>query len=68
LTPLQGNLDPAVLYGNNDFIATQTHKMLKAFGKTRYIANLGHGVYPDIEASKLKHFINTIKEYQHSQS
>jgi len=65
---LQGNLDPAVLYGNTEFITAQTHKMLKAFGDTRYIANLGHGVYPDIEASKLKHFIQTIKEYQHSQS
>lgn len=65
---LQGNLDPAVLYGSNDFITAQTHKMLIAFGDSRYIANLGHGVYPDIEASKLKHFIQTVKEYQHTQS
>jgi len=65
---LQGNLDPAVLYGSRDFISKETHKMLDAFGNNRYIANLGHGVYPDIEASKLKHFIQTVKEHQHTQS
>lgn len=62
---LQGNLDPAVLYGSTEFITQETHKMLQAFGNQRYIANLGHGVYPDVEAYKLKHFIQTVKEYQH---
>lgn len=65
---LQGNLDPAVLYGSKEFIRSETHKMLKEFGHERYIANLGHGVYPDIEADNLKYFIETVKEYQHSQS
>lgn len=62
---LQGNLDPAVLYGGYDFITEKTHKMIQSFGSKRYIANLGHGVYPDVEADKLKHFIQTVKEYQH---
>lgn len=62
---LQGNLDPAVLYGNKDLIRTETHKMLNRFGPQRYIANLGHGVYPDISADNLKFFIETIQEYQY---
>jgi uroporphyrinogen decarboxylase len=61
---LQGNLDPAVLYGSHDFIRTETKKMIKAFGPNRYIANLGHGVYPDIDHLKLKTFIQTIQEHQ----
>ena len=62
---LQGNLDPAVLYGSTDQIKLATRKMLQEFGPQRHIANLGHGVYPDIEADHLKCFIDTVKEYQY---
>ncbi len=61
---LQGNLDPAILYGSEAFIREETIKMLGRFGPHRYIANLGHGVYPDIDHKKLKIFIQTIKEHQ----
>jgi uroporphyrinogen decarboxylase len=64
---LQGNLDPAVLYGDFETIRTKTKEMLSKFGATKHIANLGHGVYPDIDPDKLKCFIDTIKEYQHAQ-
>jgi uroporphyrinogen decarboxylase len=63
---LQGNLDPAILYGDYSFIRLRTQEMLQKFGPNRHIANLGHGVYPDIHADKLKCFIDTVKEYQHS--
>jgi uroporphyrinogen decarboxylase len=62
---LQGNMDPAVLYGSKEDIRKNTHAMLEAFGKQRYIANLGHGVYPDIQADHLAYFIETVKEYQY---
>ena len=32
--------------------------MLKAFGPQRHIANLGHGLYPDIEKDKVKYFVD----------
>lgn len=60
---LQGNLDPAVLYGSEEVIRSETRKMLDAFGPYRHIANLGHGVYPDIEAEKVKIFIDEVKTY-----
>lgn len=63
---LQGNLDPAILYGDFDFIQRKTKEMLNAFQGKRHIANLGHGVYPDIHPDKLKCFIDTVKEYQYS--
>ena len=59
---LQGNLDPCVLYGSFADIKKETKAMLNAFGKQRYIANLGHGVYPDTDPDKVKCFIDTIKE------
>lgn len=65
---LQGNLDPAVLYGSESFIVKETHRMLEAFGPHKYIANLGHGVYPDIDYRKLKLFIETVQAYQFNRS
>lgn len=61
---LQGNLDPAVLYGSDELIRRETIKMLEKFGPQRYIANLGHGVYPDVDHKKLKLFIQTIQAHQ----
>lgn len=60
---LQGNLDPAALYSDFDMIKSETRRMIDQFGKTRHIANLGHGVYPDMDADKVKCFIDEVKEY-----
>lgn len=60
---LQGNLDPCVLYGSFKEIEKETKQMLEAFGTQRYIANLGHGVYPDTDPEKVKCFFETVKEY-----
>lgn len=60
---LQGNLDPAVLYADYKKIKSETRKMIDQFGKSKHIANLGHGVYPDMEADKVKCFIDEVKEY-----
>ncbi|MBK9635616.1 MAG: uroporphyrinogen decarboxylase [Bacteroidetes bacterium] len=60
---LQGNADPCLLYADKDTIRRETIKMLEAFGPQRHIANLGHGVYPDISADNVKCYIDTIKEF-----
>ena len=61
---LQGNLDPCVLYGSFKEIEKHTKKMIKNFGGYKYIANLGHGVYPDTDPDKVKCFIDTVKNYK----
>lgn len=61
---LQGNMDPCLLYADNSTIKKETEKMLRAFGTQKYIANLGHGLYPDIEKDKVKLFVDTIKEFK----
>jgi uroporphyrinogen decarboxylase len=63
---LQGNLDPCALYGSLQDVKRETQKMMDAFGKRNHIANLGHGLYPDIEADRVKCFIETVKEYSKS--
>jgi len=60
---LQGNLDPAVLYGSNKEIEKHTHRMLQEFGGIKHIANLGHGVYPDTDPDKVRFFIETVKNF-----
>lgn len=63
---LQGNLDPCVLYADKQTIKRETEQMLNEFGPKRHIANLGHGVYPDVEADKVKYFIEVIKNHTYS--
>jgi uroporphyrinogen decarboxylase len=61
---LQGNLDPCALYGSLNQVKEETKKMLTAFGPSKYIANLGHGLYPDTEVDKVKCFIDTVKAFK----
>jgi uroporphyrinogen decarboxylase len=60
---LQGNLDPCVLYSDLDTIKKETIRMLDEFGSQKYIANLGHGVYPDTNFKHVQYFIDTVKNY-----
>lgn len=61
---LQGNMDPCLLYADLSIIKSETEKMLKKFGPHRHIANLGHGLYPDIDKEKVKFFVETVKQFR----
>lgn len=61
---LQGNMDPCLLYADYKTIKKETENMLKLFGPNRHIANLGHGVYPDIDKDKVKCFVDTVKDFR----
>lgn len=61
---LQGNADPCLLYADEKKIAYEAKKMLDVFGTQCYIANLGHGLYPDLDKEKVKFFVEFIKNYK----
>lgn len=61
---LQGNADPCLLYADKSTIKNETIKMLNAYGPQRHIANLGHGVYPDISADNVKYYIDIIQNHK----
>jgi uroporphyrinogen decarboxylase len=63
---LQGNADPCLLYADDKKIVEETEAMLRSFGKQRYICNLGHGLYPDLEKEKVKLFVETVKGFRWS--
>lgn len=60
---LQGNLDPTRLYSTPATIKKMVTDMIDAFGKDRYIVNLGHGILPDIPIENAAAFVEAVKSY-----
>lgn len=61
---LQGNFDPAKLLSPIPVIEKEVKAMLTAFGPERHIANLGHGILPNVPVDHAKAFVNTVKEFR----
>ncbi|KAF8570838.1 hypothetical protein P879_03520 [Paragonimus westermani] len=59
---LQGNLDPCALYSSEGDLRTCVRDMLHQFPRTRYIVNLGHGIYPDTDPERVNSFVNLVHE------
>lgn len=62
---LQGNFDPAKLLSPIPVIKKEVKKMLSDFGNHRHIANLGHGILPNIPVDHARAFVETVKNYQY---
>jgi uroporphyrinogen decarboxylase len=61
---LQGNFDPCKLLAPIAEIKRGVKEMIDAFGTTRYIANLGHGILPNVPVDHAKAFVDAVKEYR----
>ena len=61
---LQGNLDPTWLYAEPAVIRERTQAMLEAFGGRGHVANLGHGILPDVPVAHAKAFVDAVKEWR----
>lgn len=61
---LQGNMDPSRLLSPIPDIVAGTRQMIREFGDQRYIANLGHGILPNVPVDHAKAFIDTVKSYE----
>ena len=60
---LQGNFDPAKLLAPIPEIKKAVKQMIDGFGTQRYIANLGHGITPNVPVENAKAFVEAVKEY-----
>ena len=60
---LQGNFDPSKLLAPIKQIKKEVTEMIDAFGTQRYIANLGHGILPNIPVDHARAFVDAVKEY-----
>tara|TARA_R100000935_G_scaffold20906_1_gene39240 strand:- start:2524 stop:3555 length:1032 start_codon:yes stop_codon:yes gene_type:complete len=61
---LQGNFDPTRLFSPPKEIKRMVTEMIDAFGKDKYIVNLGHGILPNIPIENAGAFIEAVKEYK----
>ncbi|HLF47512.1 MAG TPA: uroporphyrinogen decarboxylase [Chitinophagaceae bacterium] len=62
-TTLQGNFDPAKLLSPVPQIKKWVKEMIDGFGTQKYIANLGHGITPNVPVDHAKAFVEAVKEY-----
>jgi uroporphyrinogen decarboxylase len=60
---LQGNFDPAKLLAPIPKIRQWVKEMIDGFGVQNYIANLGHGITPNVPVDHAKAFVEAVKEY-----
>lgn len=63
---LQGNFDPSKLLAPIPEIKKAVNKMIDDFGTQQYIANLGHGIMPNVPVDHAKAFVDAVKEYKSS--
>ena len=60
---LQGNFDPSKLLAPIPQIKKEVREMIDGFGVEKYIANLGHGILPNVPVDHARAFVETVKEY-----
>lgn len=60
---LQGNMDPAVLYGSADAIRDEVSLILNQFGKGNgHVFNLGHGIHQHVNPDRVTAFVDAVHE------
>ena len=58
---VQGNMDPGVLFGSQDFIRARVLDVIRKAGNQGHIMNLGHGILPGTPEENAACFFETAK-------
>jgi uroporphyrinogen decarboxylase len=60
---VMGNLDPVVLFANQDVLCTQAKRILdEAGGRDGHIFNLGHGILPETPVENVIALVEMVHE------
>jgi len=62
---VQGNLDPAILFGDEAAIKERAEEILKKAGPKGHVMNLGHGIEAATSEENAKFFIETVRNFRH---
>jgi len=66
---LQGNLDPAMLYGSPDAIRNEVRRTLDSYARggdgsnVGHVFNLGHGLSPDMDPERVRVLVDAVHEF-----
>jgi uroporphyrinogen decarboxylase len=63
-TPVQGNLDPARLFGTPESVRSETERVIEKAGEAGHILNLGHGVMRNTPVKNVEEFVETAKRVE----
>jgi len=64
---LQGNMDPAVLYGTPERIRQEVATILQRYGKgSGHVFNLGHGIHQFVDPENAGVFVDAVHEFSGS--
>jgi len=58
---LQGNLDPALLYGRPESVREKVESMIAGTGGLGHIVNLGHGILPETPVESVLAFYEAVR-------
>jgi len=61
---LQGNVDPATLYGSPEAIREEVRRALRSYGDgPGHVFNLGHGMSPDMDPANVAVMVDAVHEF-----
>jgi uroporphyrinogen decarboxylase len=61
---LQGNVDPATLYGSPEAIRAEVQRALRSYGDgPGHVFNLGHGMSPDMDPANVAVMVDAVHEF-----
>ncbi|EGD74323.1 uroporphyrinogen decarboxylase [Salpingoeca rosetta] len=63
----QGNMDPCAMYGSDDTIREEVCRVMSLFGTRGHIANMGHGMSPDMEPRAVAAFVDAVHNFSSRQ-
>jgi uroporphyrinogen decarboxylase len=62
--PVQGNLDPSYLLGDEEFVREQTESVIEKAGPEGHVLNLGHGIDRETPVENAEAFVETAKSWE----
>jgi uroporphyrinogen decarboxylase len=63
---VQGNLDPCVLFGKQDYIRDRIYQTIRKAGNRGHIMNLGHGILSTTPEENAAFYFETVKSYAYA--
>lgn len=63
---VQGNLDPAILFGDHATIKERAEEILTQAGPAGHVMNLGHGIEATTPEENAAYFVETVRNFRHA--